>query len=100
MKQNSSSSRAWPDKLFKGYSTPNIEELTEHLVPRLHMNSPHLILDGGGVEHGDVIHSDALPDDPLAAPLQLLLAVAVGQVQQTDRVLGGQVHLAREQGHR
>ena len=59
------------------------------------MTFAHLILDGGGVEHGHVIHGDALPDDPLAAPLQLLLAVAVGQVQQTDRVLGGQVHLAR-----
>ena len=52
----------------------------------------HLVLDGGGVQHGDVVHGDPLPDDPLAPPLELQLAVAVGEVQQPDGVLGREVH--------
>ena len=56
---------------------------------------PGLILDGGGVQHGHVVHGDALPDDPLAPPLQLLLAVTVGEVQQADGVLGREIHLVR-----
>ena len=51
-----------------------------------------LVLDGGGVQHGDIVHGDALPDDPLAPPLELQLAVAVGEVQQPDGVLGREVH--------
>ena len=43
----------------------------------------YLVLDGGSVEHGDVVDGDALPDDALASPLQLLLAVGVRQVKQT-----------------
>ena len=51
-----------------------------------------LVLDSGGVQHGDVVHGDPLPDDPLAPPLELQLAVAVGEVQQPDGVLGREVH--------
>ena len=54
--------------------------------------STDLVLDGGGVQHGDVVHGDPLPDDPLAPPLELQLAVAVGEVQQPDGVLGREVH--------
>jgi hypothetical protein len=42
-----------------------------------------LILDGSGVEHGHVIHGNALLYDPLTSLLQLLLAIGVSQVQQT-----------------
>ena len=54
---------------------------------------PGLVLDGGGIEHGHVVHGDSLPDDPLTPSLQLLLTVTVGEVQQSDGVLWRKVHL-------
>ena len=48
---------------------------------------PGLVLDGGGVQHGHVVHGDSLSDDPLTPSLQLLLTVTVGEVQQSDGVL-------------
>ena len=57
----------------------------------------YLVFDGGGVQHGHVVHGDSLPDDPLAPPLELQLAVAVGEVQEPDGVLGREVHSVRVQ---
>ena len=53
---------------------------------------PYLVFNGSGVEHGDVIHSDALPNDSLTPPLELKLTVAVGEVQEPDGVLWRKVN--------
>ena len=58
---------------------------------------PYLVLDGGGIQHGHIVHGDPLPDDPLAPPLELQLAVAVGEVQEPDSVLGWEIHGVRVQ---
>ena len=54
---------------------------------------PGLVLDCRGVQHGHVIHGDSLSDDPLTPSLQLLLHVAVCEVQQADGILGREIDL-------
>ena len=34
---------------------------------RQHRKNTYLVLDGGGVQHGYIFHSDALPDQALAS---------------------------------
>ena len=61
----------------------------------IHSPPAYLVFDGGGIQHGDIVHCDPLPDDPLTPPLELELTVAVGEVKEPDGVLGWEVHSVR-----
>ena len=61
----------------------------------IHSLPTYLVFDGGGIQHGDVVYCDPLPDDPLTSPLELELTVAVGEVEEPDGVLGWEIHSVR-----
>ena len=50
------------------------------------------VLNGRSVEHGRVLDGNALHDQLFAATFQFCLAVRIGQVKQSDCVLGHQGH--------